>query len=90
MAGSCRALSFLPLSGSPGPADPRSWLLSGRNARHRRSHPSPTGGRTMLTQILLAALVVTGSAATFREVLRGRPRRIGTRRGYDTRTPSLR
>ncbi|OLL72210.1 MULTISPECIES: hypothetical protein [unclassified Pseudonocardia] len=44
----------------------------------------------MLTQILLAALVVTGSAATFREVLRGRPRRIGTRRGYDTRTPSLR
>jgi len=38
--------------------------------------------------MLLATLVV-GSAATFREVLFGRPRRVRTRCGYDTRSPSL-
>lgn len=41
----------------------------------------------MLTQILLAATVAVGSAATLREVLRGRPRRLRTRLGYDTRAP---
>ncbi|GEC26942.1 MULTISPECIES: hypothetical protein [Pseudonocardia] len=43
----------------------------------------------MWTQIMLLATLVVGSAATFREVLRGRPRRLRTRRGYDTRSPSL-
>ncbi|WP_255426143.1 hypothetical protein [Pseudonocardia sp. C8] len=43
----------------------------------------------MLTQILLAATVVVGATATLREVLRGHPRRLQTRRNYDTRTPSL-
>jgi len=40
-------------------------------------------------QILMLATVVVGSAATFREVLRGRPRRLRTRHAYDTRSPSL-
>ncbi|MBP2367929.1 hypothetical protein [Pseudonocardia parietis] len=43
----------------------------------------------MWGQILLAATVVVGSTATLREVLRGRPRRVRTRRVYDTRSPSL-
>ncbi|MEQ3549493.1 hypothetical protein WIS52_03330 [Pseudonocardia nematodicida] len=43
----------------------------------------------MWTQILLAATVVLGTAGTLREVLRGRPRPIRTRPGYDTRTPRL-
>ncbi|MFP5071695.1 hypothetical protein ACLFMI_18780 [Pseudonocardia nantongensis] len=41
----------------------------------------------MWTQILLSATVVLGATATFREVLRGRPRRVRTRIGYDTRSP---
>lgn len=44
----------------------------------------------MLTQILLAAVAGLGAAATLREVLRGRPRRVRTRPRYDTRRPSVR
>lgn len=41
----------------------------------------------MWTQMLLSATVVVGTTATLREVLRGRPRRVRTRIGYDTRAP---
>ncbi|ANY09055.1 hypothetical protein AFB00_25490 [Pseudonocardia sp. HH130630-07] len=68
-------------------------MVTGPDARDRRtpSHPAcrPEEIR-MLTQILLAAVVILGSGATFREVLRGRPRPVRTRRAYNTRTPSLR
>lgn len=79
-AGSCRYLSFPPLSPLRRPADPRTST----------GFPPENAEVTVLTQILLAALVVVGSAATLREVLRGRPRRVRTRRDYDTRAPSVR